>query len=418
MRVLLISANTERITMPVLPLGPALVAAAARRAGHEVTLLDLLTVADVRTGVREGVAGVRPEVIGISVRNIDNQSRRDTRFLLAEVKSVVAACREVSLAPVVLGGAGFSIFPLAVLRFLEADFGVCGEGERAFVDLLDSLTRGVDPVEVAGVVARWGERGAPPVRIPRLDEEVGTDPAWLEGCDLADPETWVPVQSRRGCPLGCSYCSTPRIEGSRPRTRSVERVMAEVRHAVALGAGRVQVVDNTFNLPRSYALALCRELARITPRLQLRGIVYPLGVDGELAEAMADAGFAEVSLGFESGAEPVLAAMHKRFTRDDVTEAAKNLDAAGVRAQGFLLLGGPGETRDTVRRTLDFAAALPLEWFKATAGIRIYPGTPLAARAVADGVVQPDDDLLLPRFYLAPTLEGWLDEELDARGLL
>ncbi len=417
MKALFISANTERITMPVLPLGPAMVAAAARRAGHEVALLDLLTTHDVRGAVRDAVTSLRPEVIGVSVRNIDDQCRREPRFLLAEVRPVVAACREVSLAPIVLGGAGFSIFPLAVLRYLDADFGVCGEGEHAFVELLDHLACGADPAAIPGVVARWGERGTPPVRIALLDDEVGTDPAWLAGCDLADPEVWVPLQSRRGCALGCSYCSTPRIEGTRPRTRAVERVVAEVRQAAERGARRVQVVDNTFNLPRSYALALCRELARLEPRLQLRGIVYPLGVDQEMAEAMAEAGFVEVSVGFESGAERVLAAMNKRFTLADVTEATENLHEAGIRTLGFLLFGGPGETRGTALRSLDFAASLPLDWLKATAGIRIYPGTPLAAAAAAEGVVRPDDDLLLPRFYLAAGLEGWLDEELAGRGL-
>jgi radical SAM superfamily enzyme YgiQ (UPF0313 family) len=71
---------------------------------------------------------------------------------------------------------------------------------------------------------------------------------------------------------------------------------------------------------------------------------------------------------------------------------------------GFLLLGGPGETRETVEESLAFADSLRLEALKTTVGIRIYPGTPLARRAVQDGMISPEDDLLQPRFYLTPGL--------------
>jgi hypothetical protein len=73
-RVLLISANTERISMVTVPLGLGLVAAAARRAGHEVAFLDLLDVPDLRAAVQEAVARSRPQAIGVSIRNIDDQN--------------------------------------------------------------------------------------------------------------------------------------------------------------------------------------------------------------------------------------------------------------------------------------------------------------------------------------------------------
>ena len=83
MRVLLIAANTEHINMLTLPLGLGLLAAATRRAGHDVTFLDLLTVADPLAEVRNSIEAANPEAIGISVRNIDDQSCANPRIVLA-----------------------------------------------------------------------------------------------------------------------------------------------------------------------------------------------------------------------------------------------------------------------------------------------------------------------------------------------
>ncbi|MBU0985949.1 MAG: cobalamin-dependent protein, partial [Proteobacteria bacterium] len=144
MKVLLISANTEQINMPVLPLGMACVAAAAQNAGHEVKTVNLMMAQDAHMLLEKAVAGFKPEVIGISVRNIDDQIMEHPKFLLAPVKAVVAECRRLSDAPIVLGGAGYSIFPREVLDYLKADMGIQGEGEQAFVMLLERLKRKTD----------------------------------------------------------------------------------------------------------------------------------------------------------------------------------------------------------------------------------------------------------------------------------
>jgi hypothetical protein len=83
-----------------------------------------------------------------------------------------------------------------------------------------------------------------------------------------------------------------------------------------------------------------------------------------------------------------------------------------INRMGFLLLGGPGETRESVAKSLAFADALNLESLKITMGIRIYPSTSLAQTALREGVITPGDNLLFPTFYLAPGLEPWLPETL------
>jgi len=181
--------------------------------------------------------------------------------------------------------------------------------------------------------------------------------------------------------------------------------------SLAASADReLRFVDNTFNLPPSYAKDLCRKLIQAKLGLNWWGIVYPKWVDQELAELMAKAGCTLVSLGFESGSEPVLKQLNKRFTCADVKAVSATLSAAGIKRNGFLLLGAPGETKETVEESLAFADSLHLDGLKVTVGLRIYPGTALHSIAVEEGVIGADDDLLFPRFYLTARLRDWFLE--------
>ena len=408
MRILLISPNTERITMPTLPLGLALVGAASRAAGHDVSFLNLMFVDAAPGAVERAAPAARPDVIGISVRNIDDQVMEGTRFLLEPTREVVAACRRSADAPVVVGGAGYSIFPQAALAFLDADIGVAGEGEQSFPAVLACLEAGQDPAGLPGVFLRG--RGGARTRGTVADLDwlpAPADDAWPGG-DMQEADTWVPVQSRRGCPLACSYCSTPVIEGTVTRTRSPQIVVDEIRRATGRGFSHFYFVDNTFNVPSAYALDLCRRISAMRLGVQWRCILYPHDVSDELIGAMAAAGCVEASIGFESGSLPVLTRMNKRFTPGEVRRISDGLAAHGIRRHGFLLLGGPGETAATANESLAFAESLGLDSLKTTIGIRIYPGTPLERIAREEGQVDAGDDLLRPRFYVARGLEDWI----------
>jgi len=142
MKVLFISGNREDVDIRVPALGLACIAAAAENAGHDVSLLDLIIERDPRSAILQTIRDFNPEVIGISVRNIDDQRMRNTRFLLDQARQAVACCREATTAPIVLGGAGFSILPQPILDYLCADMGIQGEGETIFPELLHRLHSG------------------------------------------------------------------------------------------------------------------------------------------------------------------------------------------------------------------------------------------------------------------------------------
>ncbi|MBW2407092.1 MAG: radical SAM protein [Deltaproteobacteria bacterium] len=416
MKVLLVSANTEKINMPVLPLGLACVAEAVRYAGHDVKFIDLMDQQDTRIVLENAIDDFQPEIIGISVRNIDDQCMEKPVFLLDSVKDFVNNCRSLSDAPIILGGAGYSIFPESALAYLGADMGIQGEGEIAFTILLERLSRKADLSGIPGLyLQNKGIQGK--VRFTKdLNEcplPLPGDQEWTSFSNQNE-EMWLPFQTRRGCPLNCSYCSTPTIEGKIMRKHSPASVVNAISRYVEAGFDRFFFVDNIFNLPPSYAKEFCDQLLKSGLNTSWRCILYPRKVDEELVQKMSDAGCKEVSLGFESGSEKILRALNKNFQPEDIRLISERLKRYGILRMGFLLLGGPEENKKTVEESLAFADSLGLEAMKITMGIRIYPHTNLARIAIKEGIITPDDDLLFPKFYMTPNLDEWLQSTVSA----
>jgi radical SAM superfamily enzyme YgiQ (UPF0313 family) len=408
MRVLLISPNREEINMRTLPLGLACVAAAAHQKGHEVKLVDLLVEEEPnRTVIRE-VEAFNPEVIGLSVRNIDDQKMESGRFLLDRTREVVTLCRQASKAPIVLGGAGYSIFPESTLDYLKADMGIQGEGESVFPLLLERLQNKKDLKGLPGLYLPGGGLQGKRTYLSDLETLPWSEiPSWFRW-GPNPKQYWITVQTRRGCPMGCSYCSTAAIEGQKIRKRNPQAVAEDIQNMMLAGLEQFYFTDNIFNLPNDYARALCLSLKALNPKPRWRCILYPGKIDSNLAGLMAESGCVEASVGFESGSMDMLRSLNKHFSPEEVRMSFKMLGDHGIRRMGFLLLGGPGETRGTVEESRTFADSLPLEALKVTAGIRIYPQTPLAARARAEGLITDTTDLLFPTFYLADEVKDWL----------
>lgn len=412
MKVLLISANTEQINMPAMPLGLACVVEAVKNAGHHVTMLDLMFEMDINTTLKNIISDFRPECIGISVRNIDDQNMAAPKFLLDKVKEVVTVCRDLSDTPIVLGGAGYSMFPESALAYLDADFGIAGEGETAFPALLMRLENNDDLSGIPGLYSRNHGLHQPKILSKDLDKLKLPETRILSSFASQNQDPWIPVQTRRGCAIKCSYCSTPTIEGSILRKRTPESVAAWLESWVNAGYANFFFVDNTFNLPPAYAKSICRRILARKLDIHWRCIVYPKKVDDELVGLMAAAGCRQIGLGFESGSEQILKSMNKQFTLEDVQATSALFADHGIERMGFLLLGGPGETKQSVEESLAFADSLKLDALRLTAGIRIYPDTQLAETAKEQGIITAQTNLLYPHFYLAPGMDGWLLQRL------
>ena len=420
MNVLLISTNRNPLPMPVMPIGACLVAQAAERAGHSVQLLDLMFVRDVSAAIRAEVVRCRPEVIGLSVRNIDNNAMTDPRFYLHELRELMNAIRGMSSALLVLGGAALGVMSEQILRLCPALCAVAGDGETVFPLLLECISREGSLADVPGIawlhddVLRRNPR-------PVLDAP--------PGCQVPDYRRWLdvsaymyqlatfPLQTKTGCRFNCVYCTYPVIEGNECVLKDPPSVAAAVLRLSNTGMRDIEFVDSVFNSPYEHALEICEALARVGHEARLQCLeLNPLHFDHELVRAMERAGFKGMGITLESAADPVLEGLRKGFTSRDVHHAASVVQQSSIPCAWIFLMGGPGETRQTVRESLDFARRhiRPHDVAFFNIGVRIYPGTELERIARKESQLESDPlEMLEPVFYLSPEVDmEWMRQEL------
>ena len=399
--------------MPVLANGLACVASALAAAGHDVRVADLCFERDPLGAARRAVERVRPDVVGVSVRNIDNSDSIALRHYTPEAAAVLRAIRVAApAAPIMAGGAAFGVAPESLFGELAVDYAVAGDGERASTALVDALAAGRPVGRVPGVVRREGDRIAftPPGEDAALDTLSPPQlHRWLDVGRYQRNGATVPIQTKRGCVYKCVYCTYRNVEGWGYRMRAPELVVDEIEelHREA-GVRHFDFVDSTFNSPPGHAIDICEAVVRRNLRVRLETMNFtPATASPELLAAMRRAGFTSLGITAESASDPVLARLEKGFGATKVREVAERVERAGIRTLWIFLVGGPGETAETLEETLAFAAwrlgrgdAVYL-----TVGLRIYPGTTLHRIAVEEGVVAYGDSLLAPSFYFSPTLD-------------
>jgi radical SAM superfamily enzyme YgiQ (UPF0313 family) len=212
------------------------------------------------------------------------------------------------------------------------------------------------------------------------------------------------VQTQRGCAFRCSYCTYPLIEGRRHRYRPPELVAEEFAQIHRLGARYVFIVDSIFNSSPRHVTEVCEALLRRDVKLSWGCFLRPQGLTAELVKLMARAGLAHIEFGSDSFCDDVLAAYHKDFGFEDILRASELARQQHVDVCHFLICGGPGESQETLSRSFANSQQLKGAVIMAVVGTRIYPGTRLFEQAISEGLVGRDDDLLTPKYYLAPGL--------------
>jgi radical SAM superfamily enzyme YgiQ (UPF0313 family) len=394
----------------VFPLGLAQLSAALRRAGHAVMLVDLLVEKD---GFGSALQDFQPELVGISVRNIDDVLIRKRETFVQELGVLVRMVHEQSRCPVVLGGSGFSILPQELLELSGADFGIVGEGETALVGLIEALRGGSDYRNIPGLVFRDNgvfKKNEPAINYTQLPLQPEDWPPEVISHYLRNAGI-VNIQTQRGCAHRCCYCTYPLIEGARHRSRSPEAVVAEFEQLKALGARYVFMVDSVFNCSERHVTGICEALIRSDLKIKWGCFLRPQGLTPGLMKLMARAGLAHIEFGSDSFCDEVLHAYEKDLSFEDIrysNELARNDE---IDFCHFVIAGGPGETLETLQTGFTNSQLLGGAIIMAVPGMRIYPGTRLFNRAIKEGVLPPGSNLLEPLYYLAPGLT--LDQVLE-----
>jgi len=315
----------------------------------------------------------------------------------------VAALRRVSSAPIVAGGPGFSIFPERLLSLLDLDFGIIGEGEETFCLLAKHLSNGSRVRDLPNLIRRGNV--APNVT-PKIAPFAGNG---LPARDLLDNARYLELggmanlQTKRGCPFECTYCTYPYINGPSLRLRPPTEVVDELASMVE-GAelNQVFLVDDIFNWPPDHAIGICEEIVSRGLRVGWSCFATPLGMTPEMALAMKRAGCRGVEFGTDAASPSMLRNLGKPFPQAAIRTASEACREAGLPDAHYLVFGGPGETPETLAETLAFFDDLKPRAVLAFLGLRIYPNTPLHRLAISDGVIPEQDDLLPPRFYFSP----------------
>jgi len=419
MRVLLVYSNRTRIMEPAPPIGLSYVATAAQRAGHEVRFVDLMISRDPPGELRAALRGFAPEVVGISVRNIDNIIAQRISWHINEVGALIAITREHSRAQIVLGGPAISILGAAALKRLDADFAVVGEGEVTFPQLLSALGGSRDYSGISGLCyrANGGVMANAPVRL----EEFGGSgmEQWIRWRPYERTgSTWA-IHTKRGCPVNCVYCNYPAMEGNRLRSRRPEDVVDEIERVMAaVGPRTFGFTDSTFNVPESHAIGICEEIIRRKLRVRLSAVsLNPLNISRHLFMLMKRAGFCSLVITPDAASETMLHNLRKGFDLARVRQTVELARESGIQCTWFFLLGGPGETRQTVEETVSFVEAnLNSKKFLTIflTGMRLLPGTPLTQQAIAENYISADRDLCAPVFYFSPQVdEQWVLQRVN-----
>jgi len=408
MRVLIVSTNREKLPDPVAPLGAAYVAAAVKRAGHDVKFLDLQFMPDMIVALKEACRTFKPQVAALSIRNVDNVAFPHSVTYLPEVVAAVRTLKEAGVRLIVPGGSGFTIMPSELLEALGLGFGIVGEGEEALPELIRRIEDRLPINDMPGLAFCYGGNCLvnPSRKVRNLDISPEPDRGLIDNLSYLRAGGAGNLQTKRGCSFGCVYCTYPIVEGKKVRLRSPAKAAAEFEYAVKEhGLKHIFIVDNVFNYPIEHAKDFCRELIKREVAAGWSCYLNPAHMDKELVELMVKAGCKGVEFGSDSAVDSVLNALGKGFSSADLKKASALCKTAGLPFCHSLLLGSPGETADTLVKTLESVAAMRPNAIIAMLGIRVYPGTKLAKRAAEEGVFKERVVGLRPAFYFSPTLD-------------
>ncbi|MFH1037865.1 MAG: radical SAM protein [PVC group bacterium] len=368
------------------PLGLAYLGAVLERAGHQVRIVDY-TARSPYPPLPKIIQEFEPNLIGLTATTPSFESAcRLTR----ELRKLRPG------TPLMLGGAHVTCAPESAMKSGLFQAGVLGEGEETVVELAKHLEDGrfVNLHRVSGIIfSEDGDWRRTPPRPFILDLDSLPFPAYHLLPPLRyyhpTPASYrqLPVgilMTSRGCPFKCTFCDRA-IFGNTTRFHNTQRVLDEVEWMLnEVGAREIRFFDDTFTLKRERAAGICDGILE-------RGLKFPWtcltavrAVTPELLRKMKAAGCWQVLYGLESGDDRMLKLLGKGNTVEENLNAIRWAREAGLEVRGDFIVGTPGETMESLERTLRFTLETGLDYAHFNK-FTPFPGTELYHRLVADG---------------------------------
>lgn len=393
MRCLLVSANRAQVPYPVYPLGLAHIAGALEAEGFHTRLFDVLAE-DGLSRLGKVIEDYAPGLVVLSIRNLDNVDSTGPVSFIEDAIKAVELVRASSDVPIVAGGPAFSLFPRRLMDLLGVEWGVVGQGEGIVPRIAGSIESG-RPLP-GGILRASGPAGEwRPVKY-----DGGVASYYISAGGMLN------IQSKRGCPFKCTYCSYPGIEGRVIRRRDPGEVAEDVARVTRdFGAKYIFFTDAVFNDPGGHYLEVAEALARAGNETPWCAFFRPSGIGRADLRLLRSAGLAGMEVGTDGSTDETLKGLGKNFTFDQVIRFNDLAVEEGIPCAHFCMFGGPGETERTIQRGIANLERLREAVVFGFAGIRVLPGTLLYETALHEGIVPPGHDMLKPVFYFAPGLE-------------
>ena len=398
------------------PVGIDYIAGAMGKAGYHADVVDMALAEDADQALRGYFERHSPQLVGISLRNVDDCFWPSAQWFAPNVVDLISKLRRMTDAPIVVGGVGFSIFAEQIMGISGADFGIRGDGEKAIVLLLEELTGSKRYERVPGLLwhAQQGLQSNPPawetpICLPAQRRAIDNVAYFERGGQCG-------LETKRGCNRRCLYCADPLAKGNSLRLRDPAEVADEAESLLGQGIDVLHLCDAELNVPRGHAVAVCEEFVRRSLGKRLRWYTYMAVVpfDSELASIMQRAGCVGIDFTSDSANEQMLQTYRQQHRKDDLANAVQLCGDNGIIVMLDLLLGGPGETPETVAETINFVKRIGPDAVGASLGLRIYPGTPMTELLAAEGPLETNDnlrrkydgpvDFFKPTFYLSSLL--------------
>ncbi len=446
MRVLLIQSFLGRKGVSdqlVYPIGLSCIATAVAAAGHEPWIVDLnVGTEDAMARLKREIADYKPDVVGVSLRNIDSTTRKAPFVFHTQLRRQLEAIREASPhTPTVLGGPGFTQSSRTFMKRYHYDFGIQSEGEVTFVKLLENLS---NPQDVPGLYW-WDEANKlryngdaempdfsalPFPKRHYVDWDLYRNEERTRGIFLD-----IGIESTRGCPRKCAYCNYPYLNGVKLRRKPPEVVVDEIEYLQnTFNIPQFTFTDSRFNENPKHAQAICEEILR--RGLKTRFVAW-LGfrrINPELLGLMWDAGCYRVAFSPDGLLQPSLDRMRKETRTEEINASIRAVQAVpGMKASWSFFATPPSTTHKEQLAMLAYYAyihgSMPGRGRMMLNWCRVEEHTYFEKIAREDGVL-PEGAELLPEdardldqlFYIPPGFDGWsrfwnrfLDAELKGR---
>lgn len=398
---LLISANQVITPYPVYPLGAACLLGALKAKGHCASHFDVLADGGLEE-LAKYLSGKCYDLIGVSIRNLDTTDSSAPGDFLQDHIETVKLIRQSLQSPIVLGGPAFSIMPHAFMELLQADYGVVGEGEYLLPWLASEIANGMPPKKQ--IFHSGYEKNL--LQRPVFTESVARY--------YTDYGGMLNIQTKRGCPYACSYCSYPSLEGRHLRYRDPEEVAEDViRLGADFGARYIFFTDSVFNDAQGQYREIAEALIKRDNDIPWCAFFRPQNLGRDDLRLLKRSGLAAIELGTDAATDTILAGLNKGFYFGDVIEIHQKIVEESIPCAHYVMFGCPDEDEQTLRCGLKNIERLEYSVVIAFAGIRILPGTKIFDRAVDDNIIKTDQSLLSPVFYFSPHLSHkHIDEQI------